>query len=86
MSAQDAHLVMRGLKTLTLRMDRHCQSAQTVAEAIEQHPASDVVYFPGPKTLLMCWLTFCKRSTRCSPVLRRKPPRQWRSGALCWPK
>ena len=47
MSAQDAHLVMRGLKTLTLRMDRHCQSAQTVAEAIERHPASAVVHFPG---------------------------------------
>ena len=47
MSAQDAHLVMRGLKTLTLRMDRHCQSAQTVAEAIERHPASEVVHFPG---------------------------------------
>jgi methionine-gamma-lyase len=47
MSAQDAHLVMRGLKTLALRMDRHCQSAQTVAEAIERHPASEVVHFPG---------------------------------------
>jgi methionine-gamma-lyase len=47
MSAQDAHLVMRGLKTLTLRMDRHCQSAQTVAEAIERHPATAVVHFPG---------------------------------------
>jgi methionine-gamma-lyase len=40
MSAQDAHLVMRGLKTLALRMDRHCQSAQAVAEfspPIRQH-------------------------------------------------
>jgi methionine-gamma-lyase len=35
MSAQDAHLVMRGLKTLALRMDRHCQSAQKVAELLE---------------------------------------------------
>ena len=47
MSAQDAHLVMRGLKTLTLRMDRHCQSAQKVAELLERHPATDTVYFPG---------------------------------------
>ena len=47
MSAQDAHLVMRGLKTLTLRMDRHCQSAQTVAEMLERHPATEVVHFPG---------------------------------------
>ena len=47
MSAQDAHLVMRGLKTLTLRMDRHCQSAQKVAELLDCHPATEVVHFPG---------------------------------------
>ncbi|MES2582476.1 MAG: methionine gamma-lyase [Pseudomonadota bacterium] len=47
MSAQDTQLVMRGLKTLTLRMDRHCQSAQTVAELLQAHPATAVVHFPG---------------------------------------
>lgn len=47
MSGHDAHLVMRGLKTLTLRMDRHCQSAQTIAEFIAAHPAADAVHFPG---------------------------------------
>lgn len=47
MSAQDAHLVMRGLKTLALRMDRHCQSAQTVAELLHRHPQTSVVHFPG---------------------------------------
>lgn len=47
MSAQDAQLVMRGLKTLALRMDRHCQSAQAVAELLAAHPATEVVYFPG---------------------------------------
>jgi methionine-gamma-lyase len=47
MSAQDAHLVMRGLKTLALRMDRHCQSAQKVAELLQRHPATAVVHFPG---------------------------------------
>ncbi len=47
MSAQDAHLVMRGLKTLTLRMDRHCQSAQVIAEMLQQHSATTVVHFPG---------------------------------------
>lgn len=50
MSAQDAHLVMRGLKTLTLRMDRHCQSAQKVAELLQRHPATKVVHFPGLPT------------------------------------
>ena len=50
MSAQDAHLVMRGLKTLTLRMDRHCQSAQKVAELLQGHAATEVVHFPGLPT------------------------------------
>ncbi len=50
MSAQDAHLVMRGLKTLTLRMDRHCQSAQKVADLLQSHPATAVVHFPGLST------------------------------------
>ena len=47
MSAQDAQLVMRGLKTLTLRMDRHCQNAQAVAQLLQDHPATEVVHFPG---------------------------------------
>nr|WP_326530906.1 methionine gamma-lyase [Rhodoferax sp.] len=47
MSAQDAHLVMRGLKTLALRMDRHCQNAMQVAELVASHPAAAVVHFPG---------------------------------------
>ena len=42
-----SHLVMRGLKTLALRMDRHCQSAQTVADFIAAHPATAVVHYPG---------------------------------------
>jgi methionine-gamma-lyase len=50
MSAHDAHLVMRGLKTLTLRMDRHCQSAQKVAELLQDHAATEVVHFPGLPT------------------------------------
>ena len=47
MSAHDAHLVMRGLKTLALRMDRHCQSAQALAELIAAHPAAAAVHYPG---------------------------------------
>jgi len=50
MSAQDAHLVMRGLKTLTLRMDRHCQSAQKVAELLQGHAVTEAVHFPGLPT------------------------------------
>ena len=47
MSAPDAQQVMRGLKTLTLRMDRHCQNAQHIAELLERHPATSAVHFPG---------------------------------------
>jgi len=43
----DAYLTIRGLKTLEIRMDRHCQSAQRLAEAIERHPAVERVYYPG---------------------------------------
>ena len=46
-SAPDAQLVMRGLKTLALRMDRHCQSAQAVAELLQAHAATDIVHYPG---------------------------------------
>ena len=47
MSPQDAALLMRGLKTLGLRMDRHCSNAQAVAEALQAHPAVQWVTYPG---------------------------------------
>ncbi|MBV5274327.1 MAG: methionine gamma-lyase [Lamprocystis purpurea] len=46
-SALDAYLVLRGLKTLELRMERHCASAQTLAELLEAHPAVTQVWYPG---------------------------------------
>lgn len=47
MAPFNAMLVMRGLKTLALRMDRHCASAQIVAEWLEGHPQVANVQFPG---------------------------------------
>lgn len=47
MSAPDAHLIMRGLKTLALRLERHCDSAEIVARALEDHPMTEKVYYPG---------------------------------------
>ena len=35
------------MKTLALRVQRHCQSAQTVAEFLEAHPKVNKVYYPG---------------------------------------
>jgi cystathionine gamma-lyase/methionine-gamma-lyase len=46
-SALDAYLVLRGMKTLSLRMDRHCENAMKLAHDLEAHPAVDRVYYPG---------------------------------------
>ncbi|KJC49719.1 methionine gamma-lyase [Bradyrhizobium sp. LTSP849] len=46
-SALDAFLVLRGLKTLSLRMDRHCATAERLAHDLEGHPAVARVFFPG---------------------------------------
>ena len=43
----DAFLIMRGLKTLELRMDRHCASARSVAGQIADHKTVQSVYYPG---------------------------------------
>lgn len=50
MAPFNAMLVMRGLKTLALRMDRHCASAQAVAEWLEGHPQVAAVHYPGLKS------------------------------------
>ena len=47
MSPFNAYLVIRGLKTLSIRMERHCASAVKVARFLEGHPAVKKVYFPG---------------------------------------
>jgi cystathionine gamma-synthase len=43
----DAWLVLRGLKTLALRMERHCENARAIAEFLQTHPAVERVYYPG---------------------------------------
>ena len=43
----EAWLTYNGLKTLTLRMDRHCANAQALAEYLEKHPAVERVNYPG---------------------------------------
>lgn len=44
---QDSFLVLRGIKTLHLRMQRHCENGKAVAEFLNQHPKVDKVYWPG---------------------------------------
>jgi cystathionine beta-lyase/cystathionine gamma-synthase len=43
----DCWLVLRGLKTLAIRMERHCENAQAVAAFLAEHPAVDRVLYPG---------------------------------------
>ena len=49
MSPFDAWLLIRGLKTLPVRMERHCQSAEKIAEFLVNHSSVKSVYFPGLK-------------------------------------
>lgn len=44
---QEAFLILRGLKTLELRVERHCASAAKVAEWLAANPKVEKVYFPG---------------------------------------
>ena len=44
---QDCFLVLRGIKTLHVRMDRHCENGEKVAGYLRNHPGIDKVYWPG---------------------------------------
>jgi len=43
----DSFLTLRGIKTLALRMERHCANALAVAQFLERHPAVERVRYPG---------------------------------------
>jgi cystathionine gamma-synthase len=43
----DCWLVLRGLKTLAVRMRKHCENARTVAALLERHPRVERVFYPG---------------------------------------
>lgn len=47
MSPFDAFLISRGLKTLDIRMERHCANAMALARYLHDHPAVSKVYYPG---------------------------------------
>ena len=44
---QDSFLVLRGIKTLHVRMDRHCDNGEKVARFLKDHPKVEKVYWPG---------------------------------------
>ncbi len=49
-SPNDAYLINRGMKTLEVRMEKHCSNAQKIAEFLEAHPAIESVLYPGLKS------------------------------------
>ncbi|WP_371367595.1 L-methionine gamma-lyase [Sporomusa rhizae] len=50
LSPFNAYLIIRGMKTLPIRMEKHCENAMKVAEFLEAHPAVSKVYYPGLKS------------------------------------
>ena len=46
----DCWLTLMGIKTLSLRVDRHCDNAQNIAEFLESHPKVERVTYPGLKS------------------------------------
>jgi cystathionine gamma-lyase len=44
---QDCFLVLRGIKTLHIRMDRHCKNGEIIAHFLKNHPKVESVYWPG---------------------------------------
>ncbi len=50
MSPFNAWIFLKGLETLSIRMEAHCQRAQSLAEWLENHPAVEKVFFPGLKS------------------------------------
>jgi cystathionine beta-lyase len=46
----DSFLVLRGIKTLHLRMQRHCENGEKIARYLQTHPKVDKVYWPGFET------------------------------------
>ena len=46
---QDSFLVLRGIKTLHIRMQRHCENGKIIAKFLKEHPKVNNVYWPGLK-------------------------------------
>ncbi|MFC2947088.1 methionine biosynthesis PLP-dependent protein [Virgibacillus sediminis] len=67
LSAFDSWLVMRGLKTLSLRMDRHQENTRKIAEFLEGHTAVENVLYPGKGGMLSFRL---KNSDWVDPLLQ----------------
>ncbi|QQK75729.1 methionine gamma-lyase [Salicibibacter cibarius] len=53
----EAWLLLRGMKTLSVRMDRHCANAKVIAEKLKKHLQVETIFFPGDPDFQQCELT-----------------------------
>ncbi len=58
----DSWLVLRGLKTLHIRMERQCRNALRIAKWLEHHPKVKKVYYPGLKNSI--WYNILKKQSK----------------------
>lgn len=65
----DCYLVNRGLKTLALRMDKHCENSLTVARYLEKHPKISKVIHPGLPSHPQYVLARTQSSGHCGMIL-----------------
>ena len=73
LSPFDSWLVLRGVKTLALRMEQHDKSGRAVAAFLEDHPKVQKIYYPGSKSHKQHELA--KRQQQGRPiVLQRSKP------------
>jgi cystathionine beta-lyase/cystathionine gamma-synthase len=75
----DCFLVLRGTKTLPVRMDRHCENARTLAAWLADHDAVSEVYYPGlerhPQHELAAAQS-CRSSSTAHSIRRRRSSRR----------
>ncbi|NRK74189.1 methionine gamma-lyase, partial [Salmonella enterica subsp. enterica serovar Typhi] len=50
LNAFDSYLILRGLKTMAIRMNKHCENALQIANYLKSHPSIQEVYYPGLTT------------------------------------
>ena len=76
----DSFLTLRGIKTLALRMERHCANALAIAQFLEQHPEVERVYYPG----------LASHSAACAGAAADEPAATAASSPRCcaavWPR
>ncbi len=84
LSPLELYLLMRGIKTLPLRMERHCRNASHVAHFLQQHPAVERVHYPGLPSYPRYKLASTLYNGRYGGVLSFELKEQSREAVFCF--